>query len=141
MKSEKLKIKSEEWMRIWVDKNVVLDKSKEFAFRIIRLYQHLSEKSEYILSKQILRSGTSIGANLVESQYSISKKEFISKAQISLKETAETLYWLELLLKGEYIKDAEYKSMEKDCKEILFLLTAIIKSSKKSLKKFDAWMF
>jgi len=121
-----------------VDKNVVLDKSKEFAFRIIRLYQHLSEKSEYILSKQILRSGTSIGANLVESQYSISKKEFICKAQISLKETAETLYWLEMLLKGEYINNAEYKSMEKDCKEILFLLTAIIKSSKRNLKKFDA---
>ena len=121
-----------------MDNNVVLDKSKEFAFRIIRLYQHLSEKSEYVLSKQILRSGTSIGANLVESQYSISKKEFISKAQISLKETAETLYWLEMLLKGEYINNAEYKSMEKDCKEILFLLTAIIKSSKRNMKKFDA---
>jgi len=115
--------------------NIVLDKSKDFTFRIIKLYRHLCDQSEFVLSKQILRSGTSIGANLVESQYSISKKEFITKAQMSLKETAETLYWLDLLQRGDYIKNHEYQSMNKDCKEILYLLTSIIKTSKKNMYK------
>ena len=115
--------------------NVVLNKSKNFSLRIINLYKHLCSKSEYVLSKQILRSGTSIGANLVEAQYAISKKEFVAKAQISLKETAETLYWLELLLNGKYIDEHQFKSVCKDCSDILNLLTSILKSSKRNTIK------
>ena len=78
--------------------NIALEKSRKFAVRIYNLYKHLCEKNqEYILAKQILRSGTSIGANLSEAQYAISKREFLAKVSISLKECAETEYWLNLL--------------------------------------------
>ena len=84
--------------------NLVFDKSKDFAIRIVNLYKYLCEtKKEYVLSKQVLRSGTSIGANIAESECAISKKDFMSKLYIALKEATETLYWLELLYKTEYI--------------------------------------
>ena len=110
--------------------SITLEKSKEFAIRIVNLYQYLKdEKKEYVLSKQILKSGTSIGANLSEAIYGISKKDFLSKIFISLKECAETLYWLELLYKTSYLSNVEYDSLYKDCTELVTLLTAIAKTT------------
>lgn len=115
--------------------SVALDKSKAFALRVIRLYKYLTEeKKEFVLSKQILRSGTSIGANLTEAQYSISKKEFLSKTHISYKECGETLYWLELLFKSEYLSDEQYFSINGDCEELMRLLTSITKTTAKSVR-------
>ena len=115
--------------------NVVKDKSRAFALRIINLYKYLNdEKKEYIISKQLLRSGTSIGANIVEAHNSMSKKEFISKMNISLKEAAETEYWLDLLHESKYIKTNEFESINSDCEEIKKLLTSIIKTANKNLQ-------
>jgi len=114
--------------------NVIVSKSKSFAVRIIRLYQHLSnDKKEFILSKQILRSGTSIGANVREAHRGQSKKDFIAKMNIALKEAAETEYWLELLHETDYIDASAYESIYKDCNELNKLLISIIKSSNKNL--------
>lgn len=115
--------------------NAILEKSENFSFRMIGLFKHLSSRKEFILSKQILRSGTSIGANVTEAEFSISKKEFVSKMQISLKECAETAYWLKLLKRGAYINELQYESLNKDCKELRNILIAIIKSSKNSIYK------
>jgi four helix bundle protein len=110
--------------------NIVLSKSKDFAIRIIKLYKHLcAEKKEFVLSKQILRCGTSIGANVREANVSQSKKEFIAKMNIALKEAAETEYWLELLHETDYLSQAEYNSIQADCSTMNKLLTSIIKSS------------
>jgi len=115
--------------------NVVFEKSKKFSLRIIKLYKYLcSEKKEFVLSKQILRSGTSIGANIAEAEYGISKKDFLSKMYISLKETAETLYWLELLKGSEYISEREFNSLAGDCIELQKLLSSITKTSQQSLE-------
>ena len=115
--------------------NIVKDKSRLFALRIIKLYKYLNdEKNEYIMSKQLLRCGTSIGANIVEAHNAMSKKEFIAKMNISLKETAETDYWLDLLKESDYIKLNEFESINSDCEEIKKLLTSIIKTSNKNLK-------
>ncbi len=115
--------------------NVVFEKSKKFALRIIKLYKYLcNEKKEFVLSKQILRSGTSIGANIAEAEYGISKKDFLSKMYISLKETSETLYWLELLKGSEYISEREFNSLADDCVELKKLLSSITKSSQQSLE-------
>ena len=104
-------------------------KSKLFAIRIVRLYQYLcTEKKEYILSKQLLRSGTSIGANLAESECAISKKDFLSKIYISLKECNETLYWLELLYETNYITAEEYRSIHADCEDLHRILSATTKT-------------
>ena len=113
--------------------NILLDKSKLFAIRIVNLYKYLcNDKKEYVLSKQILRSSTSIGANVKESIYAQSKLDFISKLSIALKETSETEYWLELLYQTEYINSIQFESIHNDCVELLKLLTAIIKSSKRN---------
>jgi four helix bundle protein len=115
--------------------NVALDKSRKFAIRIYNLYKHLcDEKREYVLAKQLLRSGTSIGANLTEAQYSVSKKEFLAKATIALKECAETEYWLDLLKETKLLTTIEYDSIIKDCKELLRLLIASIKTLKQNTK-------
>lgn len=115
--------------------NVVFEKSKKFALRIIKLYKYLcNEKKGFVLSKQILRSGTSIGANIAEAEYGISKKDFLSKMYISLKETSETLYWLELLKGSEYISEREFNSLADDCVELKKLLSSITKSSQQSLE-------
>ena len=91
----------------------------DFAIDIVNLHKYLCEtKKEYVLSKQLLRSGTSIGANLVEAQSGISKRDFIAKIYISLKETAETEYWLELLYKTDYLTIDEYQSINDKCKEL-----------------------
>ena len=115
--------------------SVTLDKSKNFAIRIVRLYQYLStEKKEFVLSKQLLRSGTSIGANLAEAIYGISEKDFLSKVYISLKECAETKYWLELLFKTNYLTEQQYQSINEDCTELIKLLTSSAKTMSTKLK-------
>ena len=117
-------------------KNIVLEKSRKFAIRIYNLYKYLcDEKHEYTLAKQLLRSGTSIGANLTEAQYAVSKKEFLVKAAISLKEAAETEYWLDLLKETNLLTTTEYNSMIKNCKEILHLLLSITKTTKENIKQ------
>ncbi len=112
-------------------RNIVLDKSFKFAVRIIKLSQFLQkEKHEFILSKQILRSGTSIGALIRESQHAESSKDFIHKMNIALKEANETEYWLLLLKEGNYISLKEFESIKPDIEELLKLLISIIKSTK-----------
>jgi len=109
----------------------ILEKTLKFASRIVRLYQYLiKEKKETVIAKQILRSGTSIGANANEAAYGESKNDFISKMQISLKETAETEYWLKLLILSEYIEKEHGESMLSDCLEIKRLLIASLKTAK-----------
>ncbi|MBP1547424.1 MAG: four helix bundle protein [Oscillospiraceae bacterium] len=111
--------------------NVIVDKSKAFALRIINLYRFLvSEKKEYILSKQILRSGTSIGANVKEAIRGQSKADFYAKMNIALKEASETEYWLELLGESGYIETAQFNSLYADCQELLRILMSITKSQK-----------
>ncbi|MDE6797665.1 MAG: four helix bundle protein, partial [Ruminococcus sp.] len=105
--------------------NIVVDKSKKFAVRIIRLYQYMgSEKKEYILSKQLLRSGTSIGANIKEAIRGQSKADFIAKMSIALKEASESEYWLELLHETDYLNNKQYESIYNDCQELIKLLTS-----------------
>lgn len=109
--------------------SVIKQKSMAFARRIVRLYQYLSkDHKEYVMSKQILRSGTSIGANIAEAIYGSSRKDFVAKLQIAQKEAAETLYWLELLQSCDYIPNNLSASLRDDCKELLAMLTASIKS-------------
>ena len=111
--------------------HTVEEKSFTFSVRIVNLYKHLSvSKKEFTLSKQILRAGTSIGANVAEAQQAQSRADFISKLSIALKEGYETDYWLRLLNATEYLSDAEFSSLIDDCREIEKMLTAIIKSSK-----------
>ena len=115
--------------------SVTLDKSKNFAIRIVRLYQYLcTDKKEFVLSKQLLRSGTSIGANLAEAIYGISDKDFLSKMYISLKECAETKYWPELLFKTDYLTEQQYQSINEDCTELIKLLTSSAKTMSIKLK-------
>ncbi len=115
--------------------NLIKIKSFDFALRIIKLYKYITEeKREYILSKQLLRSGTSIGANIREAEHAESKADFIHKLSISLKEANETEYWLELLFKSKFITDNEFESISKDISEILKLLISIIKTSKKNMR-------
>ena len=109
--------------------SIVKQKSMDFAKRIVQLYKYLgNEHHEYIMSKQILRSGTSIGANVAEAIYGSSRKDFVAKLQIAQKEAAETLFWLELLNSSDYIPDKLYLSLSDGCKEILAILAATIKS-------------
>lgn len=104
-------------------------KSKKFAVRIVRLYQYLcNEKKEFVLSKQLLRSGTSIGSNLAEAECAISRKDFLSKVYIALKESTETLYWLELLEETDYLTEQEFQSLNADCEELKKMLSATTKT-------------
>ena len=119
------------------NENIIVTKSYDFAKRIVKLYMFLSkEKKEYTLSKQILRSGTSIGANIEEAQGGQSKRDFIAKTQISYKEARETHYWLRLLRDTDILEDKLANSLIKDCEEILYIISAILKSSKKDIKKW-----
>jgi four helix bundle protein len=109
--------------------NILLVKSKSFAIRIIRLYQFLSlEKKEFVLSKQLLRSGTSIGANAKEASRGQSRADFASKISVSLKEASESEYWLDLLYETEYISREEYTSLQQDLSEIIRILMSISRS-------------
>jgi four helix bundle protein len=111
--------------------NVIKDKSYRFALQIVKIYKKLtSEQKEFVLSKQLLRSATSIGANIEEADGSISKKEFIAKAQISYKEAKETLYWLRLLHDSEYLTISDFEILSEQCREIIRILSAILKTSK-----------
>ena len=117
-------------------KNVVADKSYSFALRIIKLYKHLvAEHKEYVLSKQILRSGTSIGALVKEAEQAQSKADFLNKINISLKEANETEYWLMLLKESRYIDEKQYNSIMPECLELIKILISIVKSTKISLAK------
>ena len=109
----------------------VSEKSFHFAQRIVRLYQYLITKNEYVMSKQLLRSGTSIGANIAEGEQAQSRPDFISKFGIALKEAEETNYWLRLLHSTDFLTDSEFTSIFNDCREVQKMLTAIIKTSKK----------
>lgn len=109
--------------------SLLKEKSKAFALRIIKMYNYLCEdKKEFVLSKQVLRSGTSIGANIAEAFYAQSKAYFTAKLHISRKEAGETVYWIELLKEAEYLDEAKAESMIADCKELLKLLTSSIKT-------------
>lgn len=111
-----------------------MDKSKAFALRIIKMYRYLcEEKKEFVLSKQVLRSGTSIGANIREGFYGQSDADFIAKLSISQKETSETIYWLELLHESGYLEDGLFHSIYADCEELMKLLTSSLKKKKASL--------
>ena len=111
--------------------NIIRSKSFDFSVRIVNLYKVLYyERNEKKLSKQLLRSGTSIGANIEEGIAAFSKKEFIYKLQISYKEANESFYWIKLLHRTDYIKDVEFESLKLNIEEIIRLLTSIIKSSK-----------
>ena len=112
--------------------NVLHDKSILFAVRIVNFYKHLSDnKKEFVLSKQILRSGTSIGANIRESKNAESDSDYVHKLSIALKEADETQYWLEVLSLSNIITNSEFDSMNNDVKEIIALLTTIITKIKK----------
>lgn len=114
--------------------SVLKNKSESFAKRIIKLYQYLMYvKHETVISKQIYRSGTSIGANIAESRYAQSEFDFISKLSIALKEAEETEYWLKSLRGGDYLTVAEYLSMSKDNNEIIRMLVSSIKTMKKKV--------
>ena len=113
--------------------NPLLDKSLLFAARIVKLNKYLTkEKKETVISKQIIRSATSIGANANEAIYGQSKADFIAKLQISLKETAETEYWLRLLILSEYITDKEGNSLPDDCLGIKRILISTLKTAKEN---------
>ena len=118
------------------ENNILLTKVDAYSNRIIRLYKYLKDvEKEFILSKQLLRSGTSIGANIAESQSAQSSADFIHKLEVALKEAKETHYWLEKLLVGEYINDIGYQSMSNDNIEIIKLLTSIIVTKKRNMRR------
>ena len=109
--------------------NVIIEKSMAFSVRIVNLCKYLSnEKKEYVISRQICKSGTRIGANIAEAVYGSSRKDFVFKLQIARKEAAETAYWLELLYSCSYLTEKQFDSMKKDCIELMAMLSASIKS-------------
>ena len=116
-------------------KNIIKDKSFAFALRIVNLYKFICDKKEYVLSKQLLRSGTAVGALIREAEHAESKADFIHKMAISLKEANETEYWIELLYQSEFIDKTAYQSIKMDIEELLKLLTSIIKTTKLNAKK------
>lgn len=114
--------------------NPIKDKSLAFAVRIVNTYKHLSlGKKEFVMSKQLLRSGTAIGALYREAEQAESKKDFIHKMAIAQKECNESLYWLELLYRTDYLTQTEFNSLNADCTELIKLITTIIKTAKHSL--------
>ena len=113
--------------------SIIAEKSFQFSIRIINLYKYLkSEHTEYTLSKQVLRSDTSIGAMAKEASQAESKKDFIHKLNIALKEANECVYWLELLIATNFINDKMFASLNAECIELIKILTAIIKTSRKN---------
>ena len=115
--------------------NIIKNKSFDFAIRIIKLFQYLQkEKNEYILSKQLLRSGTSVGAMVRESEHAESKADFVHKMAIAQKEINETIYWLELMKATDYLNQTQFETINNDALEIIRLITSIIKTTKTNLK-------
>jgi len=118
-----------------VKDNVVKDKSYKFALRIVKAFKFLTqEQREFVLSKQVLRSGTSIGALVSEAEHAQSPADFINKMHIALKEANETDYWLRLLRDSEYIDKKTFASIHADCDELIRLLVSIVKSAKETIK-------
>jgi four helix bundle protein len=128
-------VKSSEFEGIWGMKESILrEKSYKFAIRIVKLSQYLqSEKKEYVLSKQVLESGTAIGALIREAQFGQSKADFASKMNIALKEANETDYWLCLLKDTKYIDEKMFKSLQSDCLELAAMLISSVKTCRKAL--------
>ena len=114
--------------------NPIVEKSFDFALETIDLYVLLVEKKEYVLSKQLLRSGTSIGANVEETEAAMSKKDFIAKMSISSKEARETRYWLRLLNRNKLVKSINFSIYLSKVEELIRILTSIVKTSQKSLR-------
>ncbi len=113
----------------------VLEKSRKFALRIINLNKYLTvEKKEYVMSNQLFRCGTSIGANITEAECAFSKKDFLAKMYIAFKECAETGYWLDLLYESNYITEREYISIKADCEELKKMLSSITKTTKEKIE-------
>ena len=114
--------------------NIIKDKSFDFAIRIVKLYQYLcADKKEFVLSKQLLRSGTSIGAMIREAEHAESKQDFIHKFAIAQKEANEVVYWLELLKATDYLNAKEFENINNDAIAILKLITSIIKTTKATI--------
>ncbi len=115
-------------------KNNIRDKSFAFAVRMVQLFKYLqSDKREYIMSKQLMRSGTSVGAMVREAEHSESKKDFLHKMAIAQKEINESIYWLELLNATEYLTQKQFEDLNKDAIELIKIITTIIKNTKKNL--------
>ena len=128
-----MKIENEEMEQ---SRNVVLDKSYAFAIRVVNAYKYLTEsQKEFVLSKQLLRSGTAIGALNREAVHAQSKADFLNKMNIALKEAYETEYWLNLLYDTHYLDEKNYKSIIADCKELVALLTSIVKTVKTDINR------
>ena len=128
MKNEELKMKNE---RVKANGNPLKDKSYDFAIRIVKLSQHLQrEKKEFVLSKQVLRCGTAIGALIREAEFGQSKADFANKMSIALKEANETDYWLCLLKDTEFISETQVESLRPDYKELIAMLVSTVKTSK-----------
>lgn len=120
------------------EKATVSYKSKEFAVRIVHLHEYLCiENRAFDLARQVLRSGTSIGANIAEAGCAISRKEFLAKMYIAYKECVETLYWLEILYRTDYISEAQFRSLEEDCIELRKMLSSITKTMREKLRAAD----
>ncbi len=118
-----------------MNENIIESKSFDFAVRIVNLYRVLTkEKTEYILSKQLLKSGTSIGANVAEAEKGQSRADFNAKMNVALKEANETDYWLRLLYATEYLNEKEFSSIKNDIDEIIAILTSICKKTNNSEK-------
>lgn len=114
--------------------NAVLDRAMAFAVRIVRLYQFLiSEKREFVLSKQLLRSGTSIGANIAEALGAISRRDFLNKMYIAFKECNESIYWLDLIFRTDYLTAVQYQSIRNDCLELHRILSSITKTTRETI--------
>ena len=117
-----------------MDKSIIKNKSFAFAVRIVKLYKYIcKDKREYTLSKQLLRSGTSVGAMVREAEYAETTKDFLHKLAIAQKEINETIYWLALLKEPEYLESHHYESINEDAVEIIKILTSIIKTTKKNV--------
>ena len=115
--------------------NILKEKSFLFALRVVKLTKYLAnDKKEYVLSKQVFRSGTAIGALVSEAEFAQSKPDFVNKLSISLKEANETYYWLKLLYEGNYISKAMFASIQPQIKELIKLLVSSIKTAKESIK-------
>ena len=120
------------------EKATVSYKSKEFGVRIVHLHEYLCiENRAFDLARQVLRSGTSIGANIAEAGCAISRKEFLAKMYIAYKECVETLYWLEILYRTDYISEAQFRSLEEDCTELRKMLSSITKTMREKLRAAD----
>ena len=118
--------------------NPIEKRAYQFALRIVKAYKYLTkQQSEFVLSKQMLRSGTSIGAMMREAKFAQSRADFVSKTSIALKEANETLYWIELLHDGEYIDDKTFESIHNEANEITSILASIVKTTKENSDKYD----